>query len=305
MECPIKPDESDCCNSGCNPCILDAYEEELKKFQACLLNKEKKIQSQCSNCLSPTAYSEFCLIAIIPHTTNSKLFTFQYVGSQRIQNPLQINDCKFVIYEPGQHLMLKDSMFGNAFQRAYTPLYVKGQPSNQFTVLVKCNKQGRMSKVFHRMFLGYKGLWRGPYGNYKVNYDEKNLLFISQGTGIAPFYTIICDMLNNEDCNTFLKLFSCCHPLDLFLREELYKMTANWNFTYELFVSKGDIVTVSKKYNEIVNYTRLGTENIQKYLENVKGDFKVLVCGKKNFSKSTVMSLHACAVPNDAIIVFT
>jgi hypothetical protein len=32
-EPPVRPDPSECCNSGCNPCVFDAYEEALDEYR--------------------------------------------------------------------------------------------------------------------------------------------------------------------------------------------------------------------------------------------------------------------------------
>ncbi|XP_076256390.1 uncharacterized protein LOC143193857 isoform X2 [Rhynchophorus ferrugineus] len=76
MNPPIKPQESDCCNSGCNPCIFDVYEEQLKRFL-----KEK-------------------------HTKNCSLFTFEYV-KQKNENTNKECHTLSIIYKPGQHFLLK------------------------------------------------------------------------------------------------------------------------------------------------------------------------------------------------------
>lgn len=33
-EPPERPDDSSCCNSGCDPCIFDFYAEELDRWRA-------------------------------------------------------------------------------------------------------------------------------------------------------------------------------------------------------------------------------------------------------------------------------
>lgn len=30
---PLRPDPSECCGSGCNPCILEVYEDELAAWE--------------------------------------------------------------------------------------------------------------------------------------------------------------------------------------------------------------------------------------------------------------------------------
>jgi hypothetical protein len=31
---PVRPPNEDCCNSGCNPCVFDLYEEALERYRA-------------------------------------------------------------------------------------------------------------------------------------------------------------------------------------------------------------------------------------------------------------------------------
>lgn len=79
MELPPKPSEDDCCNTGCVPCILDVYDEQIRKYDK---------QQECNfdwknNYMSPTTYSVFTLIGITPHTKNTNFYTFEYIRPLR------------------------------------------------------------------------------------------------------------------------------------------------------------------------------------------------------------------------------
>jgi hypothetical protein len=44
---PVRPDNDECCNSGCSPCVFDLYEEEVERYRAALSawearNKDRK-----------------------------------------------------------------------------------------------------------------------------------------------------------------------------------------------------------------------------------------------------------------------
>jgi hypothetical protein len=41
-EPPVRPSNDDCCNSGCNPCVFDLYEEALDRYRAEILAWEKR-----------------------------------------------------------------------------------------------------------------------------------------------------------------------------------------------------------------------------------------------------------------------
>lgn len=39
---PERPDNGDCCHSGCDPCVFDLYEEEMEQYRAALREWEKR-----------------------------------------------------------------------------------------------------------------------------------------------------------------------------------------------------------------------------------------------------------------------
>ncbi|GJQ85905.1 hypothetical protein Trydic_g21760 [Trypoxylus dichotomus] len=281
MEPPTPPDEADCCNSGCSPCILDIYEERLKKY-----NTSKTDRTSLKNCISETSYTVFKLIEKIKHTENTYFLIFEYCKPfRKAENENGSELC--IKYKPGQHFMLRTPLNGiiDHFTRAYTPIPFDNLNPLSFCILVKIYEGGMMSKYLRNMKIGCDTLWRGPYCDFTINYTYKYILMMAQGTGIAPLYSILKEMLDNDECNTFIKLFFCCRSSgDILLREELYKCLAYWNFTYEVFLSTKDDVKV--KYNEVVNYGKLNRGDIWLYLDDKKDNgVQVLICGSEMFSK--------------------
>ncbi|KAF5291741.1 hypothetical protein FQA39_LY14229 [Lamprigera yunnana] len=257
---PLRPNESDCCNSGCNPCILDVYEEQMKKY----LNKQ--------------FYSTA--------TEDTYFYTFRYFG-----------DGSQVMYEPGQHFLLRGCNNNDYFTRAYTPIPIGNQDPHSFTILVKLYKNGRMSKYFQHLHINDNTFWRGPYGEYKINFKRKYILLIAQGTGIAPLFVVIQEILSNDKCETFLQLFLCCRSdHNLVLREELYKASAYWNFSYEIFVSVQTRM-VKEKYNEIIHPFRLGVADLKRYFETIHVcDVEVLMGGSEMFYNDICAKLTECGI---------
>ncbi|HZW12548.1 MAG TPA: oxidoreductase-like domain-containing protein [Noviherbaspirillum sp.] len=39
---PIAPGDNECCNSGCDPCVLDLYAAELERYRAALRAWEER-----------------------------------------------------------------------------------------------------------------------------------------------------------------------------------------------------------------------------------------------------------------------
>lgn len=202
MDPPIYPQQSDCCGSGCNPCIFDIYERQLQKYKKCLEDGTFiSCEQNAKNCISQLKYSTFILISMKKLTEDTNLYTFKHETC---------DNCK-IFYKPGQHLLIRGNV-GNSdeyFSRAYTLLPFNNS-SNCFTVMVKFYKDGKMSNYLNDMNIGTETFWRGPYGEYEFEYRTKYILMIGQGTGVAPFYTILNKYLNDSDCETFFKLYYCC-----------------------------------------------------------------------------------------------
>ena len=99
---PEKPQDSDCCGSGCIPCVFDIYEEEMSKWR----RECDKIKSgetldnisqpgDCDEVLSTSEFRSFALESITSLTGNSCLYRFNIPGNKRLG--LQI----------GQHLIMR------------------------------------------------------------------------------------------------------------------------------------------------------------------------------------------------------
>lgn len=296
MEPPTKPSESDCCNSGCNPCIFDVYEEQLKKYNA---SKDQNLQlsTRMKNCMSATSYTKFKLANVTKHTRNTLLYTFAYIN-------LSNSDSVGLFYTPGQHFLLRGENEDKYFTRAYTPIPLTKVNDLLFTVLIRLYDKGKMSEFLRNLAINSETFWRGPYGDYIIKCDLKHILFIAQGTGIAPIFSVIHALLNNNDCYTFLKLFFCCgNSDDILLHNELYRLSEHWNFTYEIFLN--DKEHTNRKYNEVQHSEHLNFEHILGYLNGKQGDkLEVLICGSDDFSQIIKHSIIKCNVDCSKIFIF-
>lgn len=301
MEPPSKPNESDCCNSGCNPCILDAYESFLRKYEENI----RKLNENCcelKNCIAETVYTIFKLVDIKPMTSNTSLYSFEYF----CQPGNNLEDTRGLVlrYRPGQHFLLRGYGDGKQFTRAYTPVSKLNRNLLRFSVVIKLYENGLMSKFIRTLRLGSETSWRGPYGDYLITYTYKHIVAIAQGTGIAPIYSILHEMLNNDECETIFKLFFCCHKgTEILLRNELCEFGLFWNFTYEIFVM--DLDGIVLKYKESIVERRLGKGDLEGYLRNkVEGEVQVLICGSQGFNKAMEEIVRECGIGRSNIFVF-
>ncbi|RZC42446.1 FAD binding 6, NAD binding 1, and/or Oxidored-like domain containing protein [Asbolus verrucosus] len=298
MEPPVQPHETDCCNSGCNPCILDVYETQLKKYSEYLrkIDNSEGRGVEIINSINPTVYTVFKLIDRKRVSNTTFLLKFEYADAKD-KTPNCLN------YKSGQYFLLKAKDCNGEFTRAYTPIPVQNDGGLVFTILIRLYDWGRMSKLLKRLQIGHKTSWRGPYGDFSITYDYKHLFFIAQGTGIAPIFSVIDEIVRDEDCECFIKLFYCCRDCeDILLREELYKLGGYWNFSYEVFL--GTTTNLVKKYNETVHETKLNFLNIKNHIDGKTGKLQAVICGSDNFSNNIKSLVEKCGVESTHIYVF-
>ena len=90
-EPPEEPLPSDCCGTGCSPCVLDIYHQELQEWlrvksmtpreraewrKSKLKLREEVDDSDTAVALSPSEYRTFAVERIVKLTADSFVFTF-------------------------------------------------------------------------------------------------------------------------------------------------------------------------------------------------------------------------------------
>nr|KAF6382658.1 hypothetical protein mPipKuh1_009004 [Pipistrellus kuhlii] len=134
---PAEPLPSQCCGSGCSPCVFDLYARDLARWEAARASKDRSLLRgkelpNLPSRLSPETFLAFRISALDRLTQDTYRVRFALPGSSQLG------------LQPGQHLILRGIVDGLEIQRAYTPI----SPANAegyFEVLIKSS-----------------GLWRAP-----------------------------------------------------------------------------------------------------------------------------------------------
>ncbi|KAF6109732.1 hypothetical protein HJG60_010942 [Phyllostomus discolor] len=163
---PVEPLPSQCCGSGCSPCVFDLYDRDLARWEAARASKDRSLlrgkESQsCPSKLSPETFLAFRISAMEKLTEDTYRVQFVLPGNSQLG------------LWPGQHLILRGIVDGLEIQRAYTPI----SPANAegyFEVLIKCYPTGLMSRYVESWRAGVTAFWRGPFGGflYKPNQES-------------------------------------------------------------------------------------------------------------------------------------
>ncbi|XP_052738642.1 NADH-cytochrome b5 reductase-like [Bicyclus anynana] len=300
MKPPTEPTKDDCCNSGCNPCIFDVYDTHLKLYEK-YLNQDCACDSYnvTDYGISQLEYRKFYLYHIIQISDQQKMLFFQK-SKQYSQK---------VSWKPGDHFLIKHTSDNDiSCTRAYTPIKLKinsdGPLDYDFLIVIKKYSNGLVSNYLFHLNIGQETAWRGPYGSYNVEPNKfSKIIMLAQGTGIAPFVSIIQNILNNDEDMTRIILYYCCQDLnEILFRDELYEFNSYWNFSYKIFLSNtSEESYMNKKYNEPLVNSKFNVLELD-YLKSHSNN-QYLLCGSVQFMKEYEVVLKNGSY-SDHIILF-
>ncbi|XP_077005676.1 NADH-cytochrome b5 reductase-like [Tamandua tetradactyla] len=296
---PAEPLPSQCCGSGCSPCVFDLYHRDLARWEAARASKDRSLLSgeesqTCSSILSQETFLAFSISAVDRLTKDTYLVRFSLPGNSQLG------------LQPGQHLILRGTVDDLEIQRAYTPI----SPANAegyFEVLIKCYQTGLMSRYVKSWRAGDTAFWRGPFGGffYKPNqYGE--LLMLASGTGLAPMVPILQSITDNAYDETFVTLVGCFKTFEgIYLKTFLQEQARFWNVrTFFVLSQENSPEQLPWSYREKTCFGRLAQDRIEELVGSCRGKPFALVCGSAEFTRDMARCLLCAGLAEDSYFLF-
>jgi NAD(P)H-flavin reductase len=143
----------------------------------------------------------------------------------------KFKDDNFIVsLEPKEKLEFKAGQFvmiHNADDSEKRAFSIASPPSkDNIDIILKHNKEGKVSPFVFNLKEGDKLKISGPFGRFTLNETNNEIVFISAGTGIAPFRSMI---------------------IDAYEKDPNKKITLIYGFRYDLFWDS-DFRDLEKKY---------------------------------------------------------
>uniref|UniRef100_A0A4X1WB01 Oxidoreductase-like domain-containing protein n=1 Tax=Sus scrofa TaxID=9823 RepID=A0A4X1WB01_PIG len=97
---PVEPLPSQCCGSGCSPCVFDLYQRDLARWEAARASKDRSLlrgstSQSCPSELNPETFMAFRISAMDRLSKDTYLVRFALPGNSQLG------------LRPGQHLILR------------------------------------------------------------------------------------------------------------------------------------------------------------------------------------------------------
>jgi ferredoxin--NADP+ reductase len=149
-----------------------------------------------------------------------------------------------VPFEPGQYMTIGVLAEGKILQRPYS---VASAPldagTTGYEMYVRLVPIERFTSVLWRLPIGHRMRMIGPKGRFMLEpADERTHLFVSTGTGIAPFMSMIRETQKLRSPRRTVMLNGCSYVDELGYREELegWQSDGTYPVTYVPTISRPD-----------------------------------------------------------------
>lgn len=278
---PVEPLPSQCCGSGCSPCVFDLYYRDLERWETArakndrsLLSGKQPPESQgCPTKLSPETFLAFCISTMEKITKDTYLVRFTLPGTRQLG------------LLPGQHLILRGEVDGLEIQRAYTPISPV-TAEGYFDVLIKCYQTGLMSRHVESWRTGDTAFWRGPFGSFL--YEPKK------------------SITDNEDDETFVTLVGCFKTFEgIYLKTFFQEQARFWNVrTFFILSQEVSPQQLPWSYRDKTHFGRLGQELVGELVAHCRRRPFTLVCGSPAFTEDMARCLLSAGLTQDSFFLF-
>nr|XP_041573810.1 NADH-cytochrome b5 reductase-like isoform X1 [Taeniopygia guttata]XP_041573811.1 NADH-cytochrome b5 reductase-like isoform X1 [Taeniopygia guttata]XP_041573812.1 NADH-cytochrome b5 reductase-like isoform X1 [Taeniopygia guttata] len=317
---PQEPSPSQCCGSGCKPCIYDVYEKELAQWERAKAMQDKSLlmgkKEQSNNSeLNPDTFTAFSVSSVEQLTEDTYQYKFELPGNSSLQLSLgQHIVLRVEQQEPPERpksqgfpvSLLRGVVNGLEVQRAYTPISPRNA-EGYFEVLIKCYEAGLMSQYIKTWKRGDVVFWRGPFGGFPYQPNKHGeLLMLASGTGLAPMIPILQSITDDEEDETFVTLVGCFPTFDkIYLKPLLQDLARYWNIRiFYVLSQETSLEKLPWSYQENTYTGRLNEDLMKTIVNSCRRKPFVLICGSSAFNEDMSRYLKAVGIEENSCFVF-
>ncbi|XP_053248347.1 NADH-cytochrome b5 reductase-like isoform X2 [Podarcis raffonei] len=261
---PKEPLPSQCCGSGCKPCVYDTYQDELEQWEKAKAKKDRSLltrkKQQCSNSeLTPETFTAFIISSVDQLAEDTYQYKFELPGNSSLGLSL------------GQHIVLRGLVNGLEVQRAYTPI-TPVNAEGHFEVLIK----------YGELLMLASGTGLAPM--------LPILQYITENEDDETFVTLVGCFRNFE--NIYMK------PL-LQEQSRFWNIRAFYVLSQE-----HSLENLPWSFQKNTYLGRINEDVIKSMVNTCRRQPYVLICGSVTFSEEMERSLKAIGLKEDSYFIF-
>lgn len=232
------------------------------------------------------------------NSAQRKPYTIEYIGKETPDVnlfKLKAADSSKLDFEPGMFVMLscENPAEGVPLARAYS---IASAPQEDYLEFIIGMIHGKFTSLLDNAKVGDTLYVSGPHGQFKFSpNDDKKVLFVAGGTGIAPFISMLHSIKLLGTHNDVHMLYSVRYPNEIIRKDELAELASQIGLKLNVTVTRpqqGDGWTGETGHIDADMVKRL----VPDY-----GQRTAYICGPLAFSKAMMAALKELEVPESKV----
>ena len=201
-----------------------------------------------------------------------KFYETEIVRNEKLTDSIFLLEAKLpegkLNFKSGQFALTYKETSQKEENRAYS---ICSSPSKEtIEFLIKLQKDGKVSPLLYQLKKGDKLKVRAPFGVFLIKEPlPEEIIFIAGGTGIAPFRSMIHDILEKNHKTKITLIFGFRHETDFLFREEfqsLKKNHENFKGHYALTEPTSSWTDLKGRVTDVIPQILTNTENKHIYI---------------------------------------
>ncbi len=200
-------------------------------------------------------------------------------------------------FDPGMFVML--TWIGDGTVQKITRAFSVASAPNSDELEFEIHMiHGRLTSKLEEAKVGDMYTVTGPYGQFRfIPKEDKKVLFIAGGTGLAPFMSMLRELRINSYDNDVALLYSVRYPDEIIRKGELEELDASLNLKTTICVTRP---TEPRSEGWTGETGHVSPEMIKKHVPDFM-DRTAYICGPLGFVKAVQDSLTQINVPKDKV----
>ncbi|MBI5398610.1 FAD-dependent oxidoreductase [Candidatus Woesearchaeota archaeon] len=202
-------------------------------------------------------------------------------------------------FEAGQFVMLSlPDEAGNENKRAFS-IASPPHEAPEFRLCIKVHQGGKVSGRIGSVPVGGLVDFHGPFGKFVLHKPlDKETMFVAGGTGIAPLYSMIADLLHTNTQTDIALFFSFREPYDYLYAKNLEQL-ADKHSNFKVYT------TLTSRTASVPGWCGSRGRICELLMRIIKSprDKSVYICGPKEFIDASRETLVQIGIPSEKIFV--
>ncbi|MBT4820509.1 MAG: 2Fe-2S iron-sulfur cluster binding domain-containing protein, partial [Lentisphaerae bacterium] len=196
---------------------LEADEIKDRMRLSCQVKVREDMAIEIPEALFSVREFRACVTELTPLTHDIQLVRMELIDPETID------------FTPGAYVQLQAPEYPDSPESVYRAYSVASDPrdTRHLDLIIRRVPGGICTTwVFDHLTVGQRVTFNGPHGDFEMSDTESEMIFIAGGSGMAPFLSMLLDMVQTQTTRPARYFFGAVNRRDMFYLDEMKEFEA-------------------------------------------------------------------------------